>query len=35
MKKEDNVPELLKFYMGTNSRERQDFIVDNLETDDI
>lgn len=31
MKKEDNVKELLQFYMGKNTPERQDFIVSNLE----
>lgn len=31
MKREDNVQELLEFYMGNNTPERQDFIVGNLE----
>ncbi len=34
MKKEDNVKELLEFYMGKNTPERQSFIVDNLELDE-
>ena len=28
--KSDKVAELLEFYMGDNTRERQDFIIDNL-----
>lgn len=31
MRKEDNVQELLEFYMGSNTPSRQDFIVENLE----
>ena len=34
MKKEDNVKELLEFYMGKNTPERQDFIVENLQVDE-
>lgn len=34
MKKEDNVKELLQFYMGKNTPERQDFIVSNLEPEE-
>lgn len=37
LRKEDAVSELLSFYMGNNTPERQDFIVDNLiiDTNDI
>lgn len=34
MKKEDNIKELLQFYMGKNTPERQDFIVSNLEPEE-
>lgn len=34
MKREDNVQELLEFYMGNNTPERQEFIVGNLEPED-
>lgn len=34
MKREDNVQELLEFYMGSNTPERQDFIVSNLEPEE-
>lgn len=34
MKREDNVQELLEFYMGNNTPERQDFIVANLEPEE-
>ena len=34
MKREDNVQELLEFYMGNNTPERQDFIVNNLEPEE-
>lgn len=34
MKREDNVQELLEFYMGSNTPVRQDFIVSNLEPED-
>ena len=30
MKKEDSVKEMLEFYMGKNTMERQNFIIDNL-----
>ena len=30
MKKEDSVKEMLEFYMGKNTMERQSFIIDNL-----
>ena len=35
--KADSVASLLEFYMGKNTQERQDFIVENLvvEEDDI
>lgn len=35
MKKEDNVQELLEFYMGNNTPERQDFIVQNLDPESV
>lgn len=35
MKKEDNVQELLKFYMGSNTPDRQEFIVQNLEPEEV
>ena len=28
--KSDHIEDLLKFYMGENTRERQQFIIDNL-----
>ena len=31
MKKEDSVKEMLNFYMGKNTPDRQEFIIDNLE----
>lgn len=34
MHKEDGVGELLRFYMGKNSLERQNFIIDNLKVED-
>ncbi len=34
MKKEDNIKELLDFYMGKNTPRRQDFIVGNLEPEE-
>lgn len=34
MKKEDIVSELLEFYMGKNTPERQDFIIDNLKVEE-
>ena len=30
MKKEDLVKEMLEFYMGKNTMERQNFIIENL-----
>ncbi|MDG5799563.1 DNA topoisomerase IV subunit B [Marinilabiliaceae bacterium ANBcel2] len=33
MKKEDAAPEILDFYMGKNSPDRQNFIIDNLIVD--
>ena len=30
LRKEDLVKELLEFYMGKNTMERQNFIIDNL-----
>ena len=37
MKKDDSVPDMLSYYMGKNTPERQKFIIDNLhvERDDI
>ena len=34
LRKEDSVKEMLEFYMGTNTMERQLFIVDNLVVED-
>lgn len=34
LKKEDGVAELLEFYMGKNTMERQNFIIDNLIVED-
>ncbi|MDO5035414.1 MAG: DNA topoisomerase IV subunit B [Porphyromonas sp.] len=34
MRKEDNVQELLEFYMGSNTSDRQDFIVENLQPEE-
>ncbi len=33
LRKEDTVADMLRFYMGSNTRERQEFIVDNLNID--
>jgi topoisomerase-4 subunit B len=30
VKKGDHIPEILPFYMGKNTQERQDFIIENL-----
>jgi len=30
LRKDDNVKELLAYYMGKNTTERQQFIIDNL-----
>ncbi|GAB4295264.1 MAG: DNA topoisomerase IV subunit B [Marinilabiliales bacterium] len=35
LKKEDVIANLLEFYMGKNTPERQDFIIDNLKIEDI
>jgi topoisomerase IV subunit B len=36
LKKEDMVADMLSFYMGKNSPERQDFIIENLRViDDV
>ena len=34
LKKDDNVAKLLEFYMGKNTMERQNFIIDNLVVED-
>ena len=34
LRKEDAVSELLEFYMGKNTSERQNFIIDNLVVED-
>ncbi len=34
LRKEDNVAELLEFYMGKNTPDRQNFIIDNLVVED-
>ena len=34
LRKEDGVAELLEFYMGKNTSERQTFIIDNLVVED-
>ena len=34
LRKEDLVNELLEFYMGNNTMERQNFIIDNLVIED-
>lgn len=34
LRKEDSVKEMLEFYMGKNTMERQLFIVDNLVVED-
>lgn len=34
MKKEDNISQMLSFYMGKNTPDRQNFIIDNLIIDD-
>ncbi|WP_373810742.1 DNA topoisomerase IV subunit B [Porphyromonas macacae] len=34
MKKEDNISQMLSFYMGKNTPDRQNFIIDNLVIDD-
>ncbi len=34
LRKEDGVKELLEFYMGKNTMERQQFIIENLVVED-
>ena len=34
LKKDDAVDKLLEFYMGKNTAERRDFIIDNLRIED-
>ena len=34
LRKEDNVKQLLTFFMGKNTMERQNFIIDNLVIED-
>ena len=34
LRKEDAVDELLEFYMGKNTMDRQEFIIDNLVVED-
>ena len=34
LRKEDGVADLLEFYMGKNTIERQNFIIDNLVVED-
>lgn len=34
LRKDDHAPELLEFYMGKNTMERQNFIIDNLVIED-
>ena len=34
LRKEDHVNRLLEFYMGKNTMERQNFIIDNLVIED-
>jgi topoisomerase-4 subunit B len=34
LRKEDGVAELLEFYMGKNTMERQNFIINNLVIED-
>jgi topoisomerase-4 subunit B len=34
LRKEDSVKEMLEFYMGKNTMERQNFIIDNLVVED-
>ena len=34
LRKEDTVAELLEFYMGKNTMERQNFIIENLVIED-
>jgi topoisomerase-4 subunit B len=32
--KEDKIQDLLKYFMGKNTKERQDFIIDNLRVEE-
>jgi topoisomerase-4 subunit B len=34
LRKDDGVAEVLEFYMGKNTMERQNFIIDNLVVED-
>ena len=34
MRKDDSVKEMLEFYMGKNTMERQSFIIENLVVED-
>ena len=34
LRKEDNVKQLLTFFMGKNTMDRQNFIIDNLVIED-
>ena len=34
LKKDDTVDKLLEFYMGKNTMERQNYIIDNLVVED-
>ena len=34
LKRDDTVDKLLEFFMGKNTMERQNFIIDNLITED-
>ena len=34
LRKEDGVAEVLEFYMGKNTMERQNFIIENLVVED-
>jgi len=34
LRKEDNVEGMLQFYMGKNTPERQDFIIENLRVEE-
>lgn len=35
LKKDDSIDQLLTFYMGKNTPERQDFIIDNLKVEEV
>lgn len=34
MRREDSIPDLLEFYMGKNTPERQEFVIDNLQIEE-